>query len=172
MTERRCAWCGGDMSRAHYNAKFCGATCRERNKTFAKSLRAGHWPREMQGPRPPATCPECGVVFEQTDPRQQFCERNGPCHQKAWRRTDRAKQYFSQEEVRQRIRDNARRYAETNHGKAAQREKDARPHNVQRRAQYRLSDHGRQIRAENQRRRQAERALSFLLLPMHTSPEI
>lgn len=164
--ERACAWCRADISHRALVAKFCGSTCREREKSFRKAIASGHWPREKQGPRPPATCPECGVVFEQVDPRQVFCERNGSCHQKAWRRTDRAKHYFSQEEVRRRMREAARRHAETEHGKAAQRERDARPHNVKRRREYSMSDHGKAIKREWQRRRAAQQALSLLILPI------
>lgn len=163
--ERACAWCGGDISHRHWRVKFCGDMCREREKTFRRALTNGHWPKEMQGPRNPVSCPECGLVFEQTDPRQVFCERNGPCHQKAWRRTGRARQYFSQERVKARIRDAKRRHAESDHGKAAQRERDSRPHNVARRREYAMSDHGKQVNRSAQRRRSASAAVSALLLP-------
>lgn len=166
MTERSCAWCGADISGCSNNAKFCGAACRERNKTFRESLRNGHWPREMQGPRLPAKCLECGAVFEQRDPRQVFCVRNGACHQKAWRRTDRAKAYFSSQDVKDRRAEASRRHAQTEHGKAAQKERDARPHNVARRREYSTSDHGKQMKRECQRRQSAQAAISLLIMPI------
>ena len=162
---RACAWCGADISGRHQNAKFCCATCRERDKTFQKTLRKGHWPKEMQGPRKGATCPGCGTQFEQRDPRQVFCERNGPCHQKAWRRTDQAKAYFSRQDVKERMAEASRRHAQTEHGKSAQRERDARPHNVARRREYSISDHGKLAKRESQRRSAAQTALATLLLP-------
>jgi len=171
MADRTCAWCGADISSAYCNAKFCCATCRERDKTYRKSLAKGYWPKEKQGPRPPATCPECGTVFEQSDPRQKFCERNGSCHQKAWRKTDRAKEYFSREDVRKRMTDAARRYAESEKGKMAQKERDARPHNVARRREYSMSDHGKKMKLEWQRKTAAAAAISLLVMPIENTEQ-
>lgn len=165
-TERTCAWCDGGMDGRASIAKFCGDTCREREKGFRRSLRNGHRPKEFVGPLPAATCAECGVQFERRDPRQVFCERNGPCHQKAWRRTERAKAYFSREDVKERMREASHRHSHTEHGKAAQRERDARPHNAARRREYSVSEHGKRMKREWQRRRAAQAAISMLVLPI------
>jgi len=92
----------------------------------------------MQGPHLSATCPECGKRFEKRDKRQVFCQRNGPCHQKAWRSTDKAKAYFSSEDVKDRNRAAQRRHAKTERAKAAQKARDSKKENVERRRQYNI----------------------------------
>ena len=136
MSGRECKQCGADITTAHPSAKFCGSVCRERSKTVKKSLLAGHWPREMHGPHRGASCPECGKKFEQRDKRQIFCERRGTCHQKAWRRTEKAKAYFSREDVKNRQREAKRQHNTSEHGKAAQKARDSKQSNRERRRQY------------------------------------
>lgn len=145
MTERRCAWCGGGMAGAYHNAKFCGSQCREREKTYRKSLRDGYWPKDRFGPRPPAKCAECGETFEQKDPRQIYCVRNGRCSQSAFLKSDNWKKYKSRPEIKERMRRGSQK-----HGKTEKCRQQSR------------------IRA---RKLRAERALALLLLPVTKPPE-
>ena len=170
--ERACAWCGADISHMHCNAVNCSADCREAKKQFNRSGKMRHWSKSKYGPRPVAICPECNSRFEQRDPRQIFCIRNGSCQQKAWRRTDHARAYFSCPDVKDRQRIASRKHSETPHGRAAQKERDARLHNVERRKEWSQSEHGRQVKAEYQRRRAAQSALSAILLPVQAHPEV
>lgn len=163
---RVCAWCGVDISGHHVNAKHCGQVCRERAKGFHRAVRQGQWPKELYGPRPPVTCPVCGAVCEKRHPRQLYCERGGPCSQSAFYRTETSRAYRSRLEVKERQREAARRHAETPHGRAAQKDRDARPLNLKRRLDWSRSEHGKQVKAECQRRDKSNRALSLLLLPI------
>lgn len=169
--DRKCAWCGGGMSNRPAQAKFCNGICRQRSKSFVRALEEGHWPKEMYGPRNKATCPQCGGDFERSDPRQIYCERGGRCAQAAFRESDTWVAYASREDVRERWRAASRRHAATDHGKAAQKERDSRPENVSRRRDYAQSEHGKAVRRENQRAAAAHRAIAAILLPAEQRPE-
>jgi len=168
--EMRCKWCSGLVKRRHPKARYCSEKCKQRYRNFNRSIEDGYWPKEMQGPRPPTRCPECSVIFERTDPKKVYCTERCSC--RAWRKTDVGREYFARNEVQERLRLSARRYSNSEKGKLAQRERDSRPHNVKRREEWSKSDHGRKVKAECQRRRASERALSLLLLPTQQTPEL
>lgn len=71
----------------------------------------------------------------------------------------------------ERRREASRKYNNTEHGKAAKKKSDQRPHNVARRRAYAKSEHGKVIARDLQRRRAAEAALSALLLPVKSHEE-
>ena len=161
--ERRCAWCGTDISARHPNARHCSSAHREAYAASRKSRR----PLTFNGPFVGRACVVCGEVFECRDDRQIYCVRGGACASVAYRSSAKGVAYYSRQDVKHRRHEAARRYAETEHGKAAQKERDARPNNVARRRAWALSDHGRAVKGENQRRRAAERAMALLLMPLH-----
>lgn len=154
------------------NERHCSAMCRADYQARAKRERAGHKSVKMAGPFPPAQCAVCGDEFEMVDPRQIYCARGGSCAQAAFRKSDTWRQYVSRDDVRERWALSRRKYAESEHGKLAQKERDARPNNVARRTERARSDMGRQVNREYQRRRAAAAALSAILLPAQQHPEI
>ena len=164
---RRCAWCGVDISKRHPNARHCSSAHREAYAAAEKWKR----PRTFNGPFASRPCAVCGALFECRDERQIYCARGGECSQGAYRSSPKGVAYFSRKDVKDRARDAARRHANTEHGKAAQKERDARPENKDRRLNYARSERGRQAKVECQRRRAAERALALILMPTHQPPE-
>jgi hypothetical protein len=170
--ERKCFWCKGSMTKAAHNAKHCSPKCRTEYQAERKRQKRGHNPHTMQGPFPPATCPVCGVRFEQRDRRQKYCKRKGSCALKFWRNTEAGRAYFNNPEVKEKRRQAAKRYHNSEHGKRAQKERDARPNNKARRLEYARSEQGKQMRTMSQRRRNAARAIAAILLPIHNLPEV
>jgi hypothetical protein len=170
--ERKCFWCKGAMTNAAYNAKHCSIKCRTEYQAERKRQKRGYNPHTMQGPFPPATCPVCGVRFEQRDRRQRYCKRKGSCVSKFWRNTEAGRAYYNSPEVKEKIRQAAKRYQTSGHGKKAQKERDAMPNNKARRLEYSRSERGKEARIEWQRRIGAARALAAILLPTHNLPEL
>lgn len=197
--ERKCAWCGADISHRHPNAKFCDEGCMLRNryggpipgdtieclnckKPFVKQKNERHCSKgcreahrqlrkygqgkSFNGPPAPRPCAYCGSSFSSFDKKQIYCRRGGTCAQRAYRESDTGLAYFAREDVRERQREASRRHYYTDHGIAAQRERDAHPKNVKRRAEYSRSERGKQKKRECQRRRAAAKAVSLLILPM------
>jgi hypothetical protein len=171
-SERVCVWCGGGIAGLMPHARFCSSICRERDKTYSKALKNGHWPRERVGPRPAGKCPECGSLFERFDPRQIYCVHNGTCAQAAYRKSEACHKRLESLDVRLRIKLAARRHASSPQGKAAQKCRDALPHNIKRRNEYAMSEHGRGVKREYQRLTQASAAISAILLPVQKHPEV
>jgi len=153
--ERKCAWCGADISHRNSRARYCGQTCKDRRKSFDWSLDRGYWPREMQGPRIPVECPECGKQVEQSNGGRTYCERDGPCSRRATRRRGVDRGYFEQPLVKLRMRNAVRRYYHQGNGSEymAQWRHDNRDHvNAQAR--------------EYRRNRAAQAAISLLIMPI------
>jgi hypothetical protein len=168
VVDRTCAWCGAELAEVRSIQKFCGGKCRERSKSFDDAIRLGHWPREKFGPKHKAFCAECGNTFEKQDQRVIYCGNS--CAQKAYRKSPAGLAYYARTEIKSRIKEASRRHAATANGRAAQKQRDAKPNNVDRRKAYAQSDLGRSKKAENQRLKAAARALCTLLMPTHQHP--
>jgi len=159
---RACNWCGTDISHRRSNARNCNDECRE---AHAKFNRYGQG-KSTFGPPAPKQCDNCGALYSSFDPKRKYCEAKGPCGQAAYRKSESGIAYFSRDDVRERQRQASRRHAATDHGKNYYAERDALPHNVKRREDYRRSLHGMQVNRENQRNRMGDRALAAILTPM------
>jgi len=69
MEERKCAWCGADISHRKLNAKFCGNVCKEAARLPRKrAATRRRWP-PMQG----RSCKGCGDLFSASEIKQLFC---------------------------------------------------------------------------------------------------
>lgn len=140
--ERRCAWCGADISHRRPNAITCSDECRERKKRFnrcGQSLR-------FNGPPSPRACAFCGAKFSAFYKNQKYCEPNGACARKAYRRSPSRRAYLSRPLTKASNRASVRKYES--------------------------SPKGRQTRTERYRRHAAQAALATILLPTHKPPEV
>lgn len=118
-------------------ARFhCSPSCRVRYGEARKLERARRANIAKFGPIDCRECAFCGRGFSPRKSNHRFCSK--ACTSKAWRQSDQGREYFQRPEVRERLRAAAQRYLHSEHGKAAQRERDARSHNVARRKAYRF----------------------------------
>jgi hypothetical protein len=146
---RTCRTCNGDMSHAAPNARYCCAKCRSAFGNFKKS-------RPMFGPWPSRHCRCCGTEFEGFPAKRTCCSAD--CQRKAKnqaRITARKLSGYKQ------------RYDKAYHLKNYDRELERKRRTAR---QRRLENPGKYT--ERQRRKDAQRALSLLLLPTHNPPEV
>lgn len=183
MTDRKCAWCGADISGRSRGAKWCSKSCGrkagraadpERHRAYVRKYRDKVRPKT--GPfRELRCCEWCADQYLAKTSTAKFCSTK--CKESARYRARRDKRC---EQARR------RRAEKTDHVRALGRAsyyrmKEERPDAWQKFCEdakaaskrWRASnpEYARQKDREWKRRRDAERALSLLLLPMQTPPE-
>lgn len=73
--DRKCAWCGVDISHKRPFAKYCSVQCKEIKRADIRGWNS----KLFFGPQRPEICKGCGNVFEKLDPRQEYCQKGGVC---------------------------------------------------------------------------------------------
>lgn len=112
----QCAYCSRSFVKAR-NETHCSNSCREAHNKSRRRERRGHRPRYMNGPPTPKHCAQCGVTFSAFDPKRKYCAPKGACAQKAYRASETGISYFARQDVQERIRESAAKYAHSEHGR-------------------------------------------------------
>lgn len=190
--KRACAWCGADISGRGLKARFCD----NKNKCAARfyyqrdrmkiRARANKRKRDKTGcpPLEKRHCAHCGNQFDAFHARQIYCSD---------RCRERAQYYRSMRDAPEKIRAANARWRKDNSEKRARLARDRRAADPEHHRQLRAKWYARnleKVRArgrerywhnperfradqnERDRRHQAERALSLLLLPTQNPPEM
>lgn len=161
---RACAWCGADISHRRWSAKTCDLTCKEK-------LRHRRRYPDSKPFREHRTCDVCGIGFVAKTSTRRFC--GADCRYAHWLEADREGNTLRARMYRQESPDRYRRYEKMRRDRDGEKLRKQGRDRYEKMKKQRPEEYKEMLRTqgERERRRNAERALSLLILPMQTPPE-